>query len=224
MADEPKTDSVISSFGELHDFAVAEKLSIFRGVSDAARHLLIPSVGRHGLSPERTLRYESSLLRAFKEMAVPYLNFVPRTDWEWLALAQHHGLPTRLLDWTNNPLVAAFFAVESDVEADGAIYAYRDPSTVDAVKEPDPLSITEVLRFRPSHITQRIVAQKGLFTAHARPTEPLASRKLRRAIIPALYRAQLRESLYRYGVSRGALFPGLDGLAAELAWRRKTRR
>lgn len=58
-----------------------------------------------GPSPER-------MLDDFKRRALPFLNLVPRNDFEWLFLMQHHGVPTRLLDWTTNALVALYFAVD----------------------------------------------------------------------------------------------------------------
>jgi hypothetical protein len=93
---------------------------VFRGVANA-RADLATSLMRLGDSCERL---ELPLLRAFRRYAHRQAA-VGDSWWNWLALAQHHGLPTRLLDWTYSPYVAMHFAT-ADVDAfgmDGAIWA-----------------------------------------------------------------------------------------------------
>jgi len=215
----------ITSFEELHAFASPRRGDhrIFRGVHDSVRHKLLPSVGRVALRTGVSVaKYEQRVFKVFRETAIPYLSAPPSSVWEWLALAQHHGLPTRLLDWTHNPLVAAYFAVERDFSGDSAIYSLSLTETVDEATQPNPFTVVTVLRYRRSHITQRIAVQKGLFTVHPDPAVPVESARVRKAIVPSGVRPILREHLYRYGISRGSLFPGLDGLASEIAWRYST--
>ena len=121
-------ETVINSFGELHEIInrYSEKIMIYRGVKSTEFELL-PKIGR--LSPQSSTddktENEKEILRTFKERALPYLTSIPQTDWDWLALGQHHSLPTRLLDWTSNPLVACYFAVEEESDTDSLIYAYE---------------------------------------------------------------------------------------------------
>ena len=99
---------------------------IFRGVTDKG-HELVASIGRstdagtHG----EISTLERNLMEEFKRLSVPELTSLPTSEFEWLFLAQHYGLPTRLLDWSSNPLVALFFAVERKNDVDGAVYMVR---------------------------------------------------------------------------------------------------
>ncbi|WP_171393668.1 type I restriction-modification system subunit M [Vibrio mediterranei] len=88
--------------------------TVYRGIKDED-FKLEPSIMRLGYTDEDELiKAEKRLFKAFKQQALPHLEYTPKNDWEWLALAQHHGLPTRLLDWSKNPLIALYFAIEEE--------------------------------------------------------------------------------------------------------------
>lgn len=99
----------------------------FRGERHANWPLLT-SLSRYfcdfGIHPRAWPEQERRILRIFKRKAHQYLAKAPALDddFQWLALMQHHGAPTRLLDFTWSPYVAAFFALERATE-DAAVWA-----------------------------------------------------------------------------------------------------
>ncbi len=212
----------IESFAKFHEAieAFGKRTVIYRGLRKES-YLLVPKVGRNpNLSWRELWNTEKESLRLFRERAVPFLDFKPASDWEWLAIAQHHGLPTRLMDWTRNPLVAAYFAVENEYDGDSVVYAYEKSGWVDTDTISDLFDLDVVARFIPSHITPRIAAQAGLFTVHPKPQLPFSSDNITKLVIKQTFRKELKFILYRYGIHRASLFPGLDGLAKHIEWLR----
>ena len=102
---------------------------IYRGVRDAT-YPLVTSLGRmiHLKKGERR-DVEQWMFDEFKRKSRPRIRQPPTTDWDWLALAQHYGLPTRLLDWTENPLIAAYFAVARPSNTHSAVFGETLPTS-----------------------------------------------------------------------------------------------
>lgn len=90
---------------------------VYRGTSEAASPLLTSLDRLGGVRPPHTKAdLEEHILRNYIRYSRPYQGTTPVNDWEHLVSAQHHGVPTRLLDWTYSPLVATFFATRPTLD------------------------------------------------------------------------------------------------------------
>ena len=211
----------------------------FRGISRNT-YKLIPKAGRdrecegkdwygpveHGRRATFADR-ERRIFDAFRRRARLELPFLPATEFEWLALAQHHGVPTRLLDWTPNPLMAAWFATnETDPENDqvASIYAVQVTRElmIDAENiRPFKLSRKSLPRFIISpHWHPRVRAQRGCFSIHPVPNKAWTLSKITHEIfdVPQREWRLFRRRLFYFGIDASTVMTDLSGLGEALNW------
>jgi FRG domain len=213
-----------------------------RADEDLSSGLLRLAAGRPDVA-----RLELHLLRNFRKYA--YGEAEGGSIWQWLAVAQHRGLPTRLLDWTYSPFVALHFATANlaRMNEDASVWAINfveanrhlparlrrmlategsDTATVDMLAPFGTLTAFDRLSKRPfvvflepPSLDPRIVNQFALFSLMSNPSATLdgwlASHPelVRRIIIPASLKWEIRDNLDQANINERVLFPGLDGLS-----------
>ena len=211
------------------------RLTLFRGQKEIKWNLE-PQIARPG--PWKfSLENEKAMLEDFKLRALPYLPGTRQnlTDLEMLALAQHHGMATRLLDWTEHALIGLWFAVrdaysEKEMQVDphlqGVVWVFQ-PEQKDVLDasdcSKDPFRFAETKVYHPGHFAHRIQAQGGWFTVHKynRKLDRLVrlnrlkehKGKLWRISIEAVVFTDIAKQLQRAGITAATAFPDLTGVA-----------
>jgi FRG domain-containing protein len=218
----------------------------FRGERDE-RIPLYSSLSRYlqnfKVAPAAWPGQEERILRIFKRKAHQFLNQPPEPDddFQWLALMQHHGAPTRLIDFTWSPYVAAFFALERTL-GDGVVWA-MNPARIESSRAPkrtrmDPRAGANFQRYflkgkhrviwmgEPHTMNRRLIAQSGTFAVPGMLDLPLerilgdADQRdiLAKIVLTNVVREEGMRELYRMNITYATLFPDLEGLAKSLAY------
>lgn len=204
----------------------------FRGQSHK-KWALRPSLLRKPNGLDR----ESALTKRFKQNAMILLEQRPQTEWEWMFVMQHYEVPTRLLDWTESPLVALYFAANAAPNSEGAVWALL-PLELNALANAPLLSDLPAFdhdafldTYLPSRLaseaqtrqttaaaifarnTPRSRAQSAVFTISHRDRKAINTIKPQkhvwRYIVPAGAKKRIMSELNRLHINELSLFPEL---------------
>ena len=214
------------------------------------RWRLLPSAFRGLVQkyPEdrRFMSVERSAFVRFQTAAYSRSSNLPNPDnvSQWLCLMRHYGLPTRLLDWSRSPLVAAYFALKDIPARTPTIWALNPfalnqfyeavaPTLVLRDASPDPrlrqhlLDVMKegeleesVLAVLPPEIDSRLLTQRSVFTIHGSAT-PLQELMIGRPFLVKIRLSEkgtkdVRHALKLFGYEESVMFPDLEHLAKEI--------
>lgn len=243
---------LVQSWSQFNDYIATRDGWAFRGQADASWPLLSALPRRllqHNVPRDQWHQREERAIRIFRRKAHVYLpdKSMLDDDLRCLAMMQHHGAPTRLLDFTKSPFVAAFFALEKS-RGPAAVYALNTPGIWAARPDFDPSLTRDAIDPRvpgnferyfainklpvvwfgePKEMDRRLVAQSGLLVVPGvldKPLDMLLDQYLHgqalveRVLIGPEVRAQAMHELYRMNITQATLFPDLEGLARSIAY------
>jgi hypothetical protein len=199
-------------------------------------HTLLPSYLRDEYATEKTI------LSAFKQNATMLANTQPSNSFDWMFLMQHYGIPTRLLDWSESPLVALFFALQKASDDNNAVIWALNPTElnkncgIDEEKEDffipsfdykviEGYSIESIsdtpAKLNPAAViatrnNPRIQAQMGVFTIHHKnkiPIEDIGNKShIVKYIIDKNSKSLMLKQIELLGITKFQLFPELSSI------------
>jgi len=182
-------------------------------------------------------KHENVMIEHFKSNAHLFLSHLPEANdaLSWLALMQHYGAPTRLLDFSFSPYIAAYFALEANTE-DSAIYCINHKAFErldrgmgadklkaiyrDILHNTNALGRALLYAFEPKFTSQRLMAQQGVFLApntlewsHEQILKNynLNQTEIYRWVIPKQLRYEGIRMLKQRNVMSSILYPGIEG-------------
>lgn len=202
---------------------------------------LVPSLSRE-IDASKRIAAEGLYIKTFKQNASTYAPHPPSSEWDWLFLMQHYRAPTRLLDWSESPLVGLFFATETGPEGDeedGALWCLwprllNREANIELELAGD-LPFFELDReldnYLPSAIAagslselgpiaagaqrrfQRLHSQLGVFTiSHKTKQEIEPGDYVAKITIPTADKVKVRKQLELLGVNQFSMFPELENI------------
>lgn len=222
----------VASFREFQEIILnisTDQFMLYRGQTLDKK--LLPKIARYNLPDvEET---EREMLEDFQRRSLHLIDYQPGNSWDWLALAQHHGMATRLLDWTENPLIALWFSMSpklEDMNVDySVVWGFNAPKEdiVISTDDKDPFKGRTTKIFKPNHITKRISAQFGWFTIHKSNTDrefvPFEkneeySKRIFKVRVDSKCFKECKARLHNFGINSASMYPDIDGLAKHVEW------
>jgi len=196
---------------------------------------LLPKVAREAPGTDGVEK-EKLILREFERRIQAFGHSSCKNDWELLSLAQHFGLPTRMLDWSRSALAALWFACRKANEnrkEKSVVWALqlKEADYLDVRAKESPFEISSTKFFEPMHVSNRISAQEGLFSVHKYApsakkfvgidSNPAYSGRLVKVTIAPGHCDRVIENLEKCGTHAASMFPDMYGLAEFLSGKYK---
>lgn len=209
-----------------------QRTPVYRGQASAEWRLLPPLFREEvAKTDQRTwAELEAACLFSLKQQARGELAHDPATELEWIALGAHHGLPTRFTTWSENALVALFYASDPAFpDVDGVVWRIMPGDPSFNISQ-DYEQIPELPRlYRPARPDVAMRNQRVCFLSHPLPKEDAAPETfeevyelgtdrlvLTKLVIPAAWKGYLRRRLALMGVDHRFLNPGFGSICRDL--------